>query len=82
MNEQFIWSVNYNVRRIEMAVEIAEPLVAKLASPGSEGLTAEETWQLREAIRSIDSHNRMTREDVRLANAEQRKPLHKRLFRK
>jgi hypothetical protein len=80
MNEQTIWNVNYNANRIEAAVDIAEPLVAKLIAPINEPLTPEETWQLREAIRSIGSHNRMTRDDMREATADQIPNRIKRLF--
>jgi hypothetical protein len=82
MNEQFIWNVNYNAHKIQEAVAIAEPLIAKLIAPINEPLTPEETWQLREAIRVIDSHNTLTKEDVRQANIEQRKPWYKKLRRK
>jgi hypothetical protein len=78
MNEQTIWNVNYNVNRIEAAVEIAEPLVAKLTGPIQ--LSPEEVWQLREAIQSIGSHNLMTKDDMREAVADQIPNRIKRLF--
>lgn len=84
MNEQTIWNINYNANAIEFAIATADPLIAKITSPNStrEELTAEETWQLREALRSIDSHNRMTRQDLHFAAERQIATRIKKLFRR